>query len=514
MRSLFQGVLGVSLGVSVLLLPLLLFSEQLRKKYRPQFFCFLWTVMAIRLIFPTVPQENPVIAFPIGSTEQIQWEMPEANTPQAAEEIDRQRQEVTKAAVFFSAEKIWFCTAVILLLFSLIGYWKSRKEVMRWSAEITEQEIKRELEKICCELNIRQKVRIYRCKVTNSPFLMGLFFPKIILPDCITTESQLHYVLLHELSHQRRRDILLKYLLLAVRCIHWFNPLVWLMAKQAQADIESACDAAVLTFSEREFGTTARREYGMVIFSFLQGQRKNSSILTTGFSSDKRQIIRRFEKIMDKKVKKSGVLFSALIIGATALSTVMIGCVDVCANSGEDSLRVSQEEYSKNPNSYLAEQEKLQEEISDLYSSGQIQLENGQMLWPLPNHYKIKEPYGWRDKGTDFHSGIDIVGADQEEIFGEDVVAAADGTVIYVQTDWTPGKGYGQHIILEHENGVSTLYAHLSETGVKKGDKVTAGQKIGKVGATGFAKEAHLHFEVREKENHVNPAQYLLANRN
>ena len=120
MRSLFQGVLGVSLGVSVLLLPLLLFSEQLRKKYRPQFFCFLWTVMAIRLIFPTVPQENPVIAFPIGSTEQIQWEMPEANTPQAAEEIDRQMQEVTKAAVFFSAEKIWFCTVVILLLFSLI----------------------------------------------------------------------------------------------------------------------------------------------------------------------------------------------------------------------------------------------------------------------------------------------------------------------------------------------------------------------------------------------------------
>ena len=143
MRSLFQGVLGVSLGVSVLLLPLLLFSEQLRKKYRPQFFCFLWTVMAIRLIFPTVPQENPVIAFPIGSTEQIQWEMPEANTPQAAEEIDRQMQEVTKAAVFFSAEKIWFCTVVILLLFSLIGYWKSRKEVMRWSAEITEQGIKR-----------------------------------------------------------------------------------------------------------------------------------------------------------------------------------------------------------------------------------------------------------------------------------------------------------------------------------------------------------------------------------
>lgn len=514
MRSLFQGVIGVSLGISVLLLPLLIFSEQLRKRYRPQFLCFIWTVMAIRLVVPTIPQENPVIAFPIGNAEQVHWEQTEVNVSQATEETDRQVRTARKPLISLSAEDIWFGTAVVLLLFSLGGYWKSKREIMRWSLEITEPEVKREMQQICRTLNIRQKVRVYRCKLVDSPFLMGLFSPKIILPDILPETGQLHYVLLHELSHRKRKDILLKYLLLAARCIHWFNPLVWLMAKQAQSDIESACDAAVLKFSEQEFGTAARREYGMVIFYFLQGQRKNGSILTTGFSSNKKQIIRRFEKIMDKKVKKSGILCSVLLIGATIVSTTVIGCVDIYAKSGNNPLGTAQEEYVTDSRNDQEQQEDFQEEIYKLYSSNRVQLEKGQMVWPLSNHYRIKEPYGWRDDGSDFHSGIDIVGTAQEEVFGEDVVAAEDGEVVHVQTEWTPGKGYGQHIILEHGDGVSTLYAHLSKTEVEKGDKVTAGQKIGEVGATGFAEEANLHFEVREKGNHVSPARYLLAKHN
>ncbi len=132
------------------------------------------------------------------------------------------------------------------------------------------------------------------------------------------------------------------------------------------------------------------------------------------------------------------------------------------------------------------------------------------MIWPVPSTHEVSWPYGSRYDDTDFHTGLDI-GDYSQEIYGEPVVAAADGTVAMVSEDWTPGRGYGMYLVIEHENGFATLYGHLSAIDVEEGDTVKAGEQIGQIGATGFATGPHLHFEVRVNGQHTDPAEYLLV---
>lgn len=112
--------------------------------------------------------------------------------------------------------------------------------------------------------------------------------------------------------------------------------------------------------------------------------------------------------------------------------------------------------------------------------------------------YRIHPVYGY----PKFHEGIDILGTP-----GEEVYAMSSGTV--TKAGWY--GGYGLCIIIEHENGVETRYAHLIRGGikVKVGDVVKTGQHIGNVGATGVATGIHLHFEVRVDDKHTDPKAYL-----
>ena len=85
-------------------------------------------------------------------------------------------------------------------------------------------------------------------------------------------------------------------------------------------------------------------------------------------------------------------------------------------------------------------------------------------------------------------------------------MAAADGVVIY--TGWDP-YGYGNHVIVDHGGGLSTLYGHLTQYYVKVGDRVARGQVIAKMGSTGRSTGTHLHFETRINGVAVNPTQFF-----
>jgi murein DD-endopeptidase MepM/ murein hydrolase activator NlpD len=103
------------------------------------------------------------------------------------------------------------------------------------------------------------------------------------------------------------------------------------------------------------------------------------------------------------------------------------------------------------------------------------------------------------------HSGIDI-----EAPKGTPVLAAADGTVRV--SEYNHGGGYGYYVIIDHEDGFSTLYAHLEMQDtplVEPGQEVEAGEKIGTVGVTGYSTGPHLHFELRNRnDDPVDPAEY------
>lgn len=117
-------------------------------------------------------------------------------------------------------------------------------------------------------------------------------------------------------------------------------------------------------------------------------------------------------------------------------------------------------------------------------------------IWPFRG--PITSPYGPRWGG--FHTGIDI-----NCETGDRIVASKGGKVI--ASEW--GGGYGRMIIIDHGNGVSTLYAHNSALYVGEGRTVARGQRIASCGETGNATGDHLHFEVRINGNHTNPRNFL-----
>lgn len=134
--------------------------------------------------------------------------------------------------------------------------------------------------------------------------------------------------------------------------------------------------------------------------------------------------------------------------------------------------------------------------------SGQF---SGSMAWPVPSSSRITSSFGWRVhpifKTKKFHTGIDI-GAPS----GAAIVAAASGTVISASYR----GGYGNTVLIDHGEGVVTLYAHQRAGGMKvsAGEKVDKGQRIGTVGSTGYSTGPHLHFEVRVNGTPKNPMSY------
>jgi murein DD-endopeptidase MepM/ murein hydrolase activator NlpD len=122
---------------------------------------------------------------------------------------------------------------------------------------------------------------------------------------------------------------------------------------------------------------------------------------------------------------------------------------------------------------------------------------------PFRFRYPVSAPVADRfgPRGNRFHTGLDFPAA-----FGAPVYAARSGRVL--GAGWNPG-GYGYLVVIRHGRGTWTLYAHLSRVGVRIGQRVRRGARIGRVGATGNATGPHLHFEVRVRGAAVNPLPAL-----
>ncbi|AHF08234.1 murein hydrolase activator EnvC family protein [Desulfitobacterium metallireducens] len=124
--------------------------------------------------------------------------------------------------------------------------------------------------------------------------------------------------------------------------------------------------------------------------------------------------------------------------------------------------------------------------------------------YPLPGHYEVSSPYGWRIHPVtgqkSLHTGTDLPAPG-----GTAILAAGTGKVI--MAGWY--GAYGNAVIIDHGGGYTSLYGHQSRLGVSVGDEVKAGEVIGYVGTTGWSTGNHLHFEVRVNGNPTDPMQFF-----
>jgi len=211
---------------------------------------------------------------------------------------------------------IWAAGLILCALFFLIPHLRSLREyrtalpvnhpvIVQWLRE----------QKTIRPIHIRQFDRI------SAPFTYGLFRPVILLPKGMdwSDEKQLQYILTHEFIHIKRLDALWKWLLAAGLCIHWFNPLVWIMYVLANRDIELSCDEAVV----RAFGANQKSAYALTLVR-MEERRSLQTLLCNNFSRN--AIKERIDAII--KLKKTS------LTGITAALFLVIVAATACATTG------------------------------------------------------------------------------------------------------------------------------------------------------------------------------------
>ncbi len=388
----------------------------------------------------------------------------------------------------------YFAGLCILLLYSM-GNWRLFQRRLR-SLEISREE---KCGRVC---------RMIVAKEIKEPFVSGIFKPAIYLPQGLPKEQQ-EMVLTHELVHIRRGDHLIKPIAFAGVCLHWFNPFVWAAFHFMERDMEISCDEAVL----KKAGYENKKTYADTLLYLSGGQGKMNCPIAFGEKSVKTRIK---NVIRLKKTKNYITAFAAVVVACAAVMLLVNGKQDLPGVSGTDSNVETYYIYSDNLSdeiTYLPSEEVAHtEEISpdtamttehayyvvtaDRHSVLLRQEEGAfhdiliEYICPVEDS-RISDTYGERvhpeTQERMMHSGLDFAAEK-----GTPVKAAAGGTVFETGFD----AYCGNYLILQHDNGDMTYYAHCDEIMAEMGAEVAQGEQIASVGNTGASIGPHLHFAV------------------
>lgn len=223
-------------------------------------------------------------------------------------------------SILFRWERIWAAGLAVSLLLLAAGYLWMWGRVRRRKLPLIHGSVEK-LSELCAQKKIGRPPCLFRISGLKSPCLVGIVRPAILLPRELPAEA-LSWALAHELTHLKHRDTWYMLLMTLARCVHWFNPLVWLMVRTARRDMELYCDYDLLNGQ----GEETRRAYGRAILDQMTGRDRGFSGLTTGFSGSKKEVFARFRAIMDTDPKRKGRVVLALAGAAIVLSGSLVAC--------------------------------------------------------------------------------------------------------------------------------------------------------------------------------------------
>jgi len=207
---------------------------------------------------------------------------------------------------------VWISGIAVMLVLLTVIYRRNRRK-LRFAVRIQGNDFLDEWQR---EHSLRRPLAILQSDRIQTPIAVGLLKPRIILPKSmdLRNEQLVRHVLMHELCHIKRLDALWKLLIALALCIHWFNPLVWIMFVLANRDLELTCDEKVV----RHFGADTKEAYASSLIRMAE-QRGKFASLYSGFS--KHAVTERVESIM--KMKKASFVAIAVAVAAAAALVVV-----------------------------------------------------------------------------------------------------------------------------------------------------------------------------------------------
>lgn len=340
MEKLWELILQTSFYASVVGVIIILSKVILKSNMNAKYHYLIWMLLIIKLIIPFGPESNvslfnkiPVrnvyqnnIEYVINTDTKSYYSFENNNSSESNQDTNSIDSSVTSRDNRLNEfiPIIWMIGCVNILAAFIISHYLLNRSLNKESKDIDKH--KYEILKGCKEkMNIKLSIGVLVNESVKTPSLVGLIKPRILIPSSMInlSDKELEYIFLHELSHYKRKDIFVNYLLIILQSIHWFNPIIWYFFKRIREDMELATDERVLKIIKEE----EHKEYGKAILTVLESIKISKRTLgVIGMIDDKKTIKNRIEQIKNMKfMKHKKILFSIVgTVSIIVLSTVLL----------------------------------------------------------------------------------------------------------------------------------------------------------------------------------------------
>lgn len=342
MGNIFLSILGISASIGLIVIGLIFLTPFLNKRYAAKWKYLIWIFLALRLLIP----------FSGANWQYVMDRMSQLKVETSSESKENDAENPTDTAIPYrgivveipaqmtaplkaSSEKnaaditmldmvalIWMTGSLIFISVHLISYSHYKRQVMKKGRIIKETRILSQIFRLKCELHISRTVCVMEYDEAESPMIIGFIKPILVLPKEEFDSEDLFFILKHELVHLKRGDVYLKLLFVTANAVHWFNPIIWIMQKEAVIDMELSCDERVT----QGISFALRKAYTETLLSMLHKQCVRKTVLTTQFYGGTKIMKKRFKNILIRNRKKNGI---SILICAVVLSITMgmlVGC--------------------------------------------------------------------------------------------------------------------------------------------------------------------------------------------
>jgi bla regulator protein BlaR1 len=339
----FHSVLTSSLHAAVVGLVILLLKAALKNRLNAQWHYLIWIVLILKLIMPfgpasavslfnIIPEVNPPERMIVDT---YQVPAPIAAPPVTADKST----EIQPAPVVFPAEQVtpgieevlaWiWILGMSLMLFWLVGTCYSLNRNLSGGCREPDARIAAIFESCKSRMGVGSNLTPVVQEVVGTPSLFGILRSRVLLTPEVErlNDDEIRYVLLHEMAHYKRKDVLVNYLLVLLQVIHWFNPVIWYCFQRIREDMEAATDQYVLSVLD----SSEYRSYGRALLTVLEGfTSANFAPRLLGMVDDQSNMARRLKMIkmaeffqgQRKAITAMGVL-CLLMLGGLLLTSAL-----------------------------------------------------------------------------------------------------------------------------------------------------------------------------------------------
>ncbi len=385
MNTVLKIFLSMSFSGSLLILALFLGKRFLKDKISRQWQYYIWLIVILRLLLPFGPEVNllgktyQAVDQVITQTAPLSQQQPafyaSGNIPAPADNQEPNRdndpsEDLTAAhplqeigvLLFNHIWLIWLLVALGMLIRKITSYQGFTRYIHAGLVPVSDIELLDQLSIAAGQTGIKKPIELCINPLVSSPLLIGFFHPCIVLPSVDIPKNDFQYIILHELTHYKRRDMFYKWLVQITLCLHWFNPLVQLMSREITKACEFSCDEAVLT----KMGQENAQDYGKTLLDAMAAVGKYKENLGAVTLSENKQLLKeRLSAIMNFKRKSAVIrLLTGMLTLCVMFSAAFVGVYPVASAVNDATGKTSTYIYDENLNSgwYLDDEDRNDKE--------------------------------------------------------------------------------------------------------------------------------------------------------